>query len=119
MQSEGLPPCFETDTREPCPLDDIRQILERGGEVEEEEYRVAEGECSSCFWSSDEYTKLTTYGPLFEFALDYIRRRDLGLEQKNLTYREEAAVLVVHSEIERARSARMKQSTKQTGKPHG
>jgi len=68
---------------------------------------LAESECNSCFWSSDEYRELTTYGPAFTFSMDWIRRKDIGLEAKDLTTKEEQIILFANSEIESGKSARM------------
>lgn len=73
---------------------------------------MAEEECNACFWSSGEYVELTTYSPLFSFALDFIRRRELGIEPKRLSIREQEAALYVHGEIESGRARRLKRETK-------
>lgn len=82
-----------------------------GEYVSDEEWTAAEETCDVCFWSSDEYVELTTYGPLFKFAFDWLRRRDLKLEAEDLTSREEEVVLLVHGEIEAARNRRLKTRT--------
>ena len=129
---------MEPETEEPCPLDEIRdrvaaaadllatidgatppeeaeQIRARAEDLQDitdDDWRMAEGECDGCFWSSDEYTELTSYGPLFEFSLDYLRRRELGIEPKGLSSREESAVLFVNGELESGRARRLKKGSK-------
>lgn len=105
---------MEPGTDEPCPLDLIRDHIAEGKDISDDDWRMAEDECSDCFWSSDEYSELTSYSPLFRFALDFIQRRELGIEPKGLSTREEQAVLLVHSEIEGGRARRLKK-----GSTHG
>ena len=94
-------------------MDLVRARLAAGDDVDEDEYRMAEETCDACFWSSDEYLELTTHGPLMNFALDWIRRRDVGLEAKDLSVKEEQAVLYVSGEIEAAKARRLKAKGKQ------
>ncbi len=112
MLSAGLPDCTDPESPEPCPLEEIKKRMAAGGRVEDEEYRLAEGECDTCFWSSEEYTDLTTYGDLWRFGLDYLRRREIGLEPEDLSPLEESVVLFVHSEIESGRAKRMNPKSK-------
>lgn len=100
---------MDPDSDEPCPMRDLR------ADYTEDEWRLAVDECENCFLNDPEYRELTTYGDLFRFGLDYLRRRDVGLSapRKDLTHREEQIILLVHSEIEDRRSRRLQKERKQ------
>ena len=51
--------------------------------------------------------ELTTYGPAFQFGLDWLKRREVGLEARDLTAKEEQIVMTVNSEIEAGKARRM------------
>ena len=104
---EGLPDCLESGSDIPCPLKEVEARLAAGSNVEDHELALAESECNGCFWSSDEYRTMTTYGPAFTFALDWLRRREINLEAKDLTAKEEQIILFANSEIETGKSRRM------------
>lgn len=99
---DQIPDCHAPGSDAPCPL--LREGLS------DEERRLADDECAACLLSSEEYRDLTTWGPLLCFGLDYLRRRDVGLEipRAELSYREEQIIIRVHQGIEAGRARRMK-----------
>lgn len=86
-----------------------------GEEYTESEFQVANDTCQDCFLNDPEYVDMTTYGDLFRFGLDYLRRRDVGLEvnRDELSFREEQIISLVNAEIEAGKAKRMKKGQEQ------
>ena len=71
-----------------------------------------------CFLSSDEYTDLTVVSPLYEMAMSYLQRRELGLagDPESLSIKEQEAILFVNGLIKQWESDRIKESREEHGK---
>lgn len=79
-----------------------------------EERDRAVDECGQCHMQDEEYRALTAYGLPLRWAMDWLRRREFGLERgrSELSHREEQIILMVNGEIERGKASRAERRMK-------
>lgn len=104
VSKEQVPDCPHD-----CPLEDPHLDEEDDG------YRaMAEEECGECWWHGEEAQELQTHCELFDFCLEWLRKKEIDLAEPRelLTYREEQAIFLVHTRLEAARARQMKNPPK-------
>lgn len=108
-EANRYPDCQDPNGENACPLLFISELTPDQIEREVET-------CRKCHLQDEEYIALTTYGPAFRWAMGWMNRRGLGLEQKNLTHRQEQVLLVVNARIEAGKAQRAERRAKKPGK---
>jgi len=105
-----IPECATCESPLADPLLDIETL-------DPEDLEKAQEDCEACHLNSEEYEELTTYGDLFRWCIDQIRRRELGLEigRDQLSWREEQAILHVHGQLEDGKARRIEQMRENAG----